>query len=68
MRTFVGLFAGGAIALIIFKILAALIFPFLGMFIGVFVTAVKLLLLAGVVYLVYSLIFKRKKEREEAEA
>jgi hypothetical protein len=66
MRTFVGLFAGGAIALVIFKILAALLFPFLGMFIGLLVTGVKLVLLAGVAYFVYSLVFKRRKEESDA--
>lgn len=66
MRTFVGLFAGGAIAIVIFKILAALLVPFLGMFIGLMVTGVKILLVVGVAYLVYSLIFKRRKEPADA--
>lgn len=66
MRTFVGLFAGGAIVIMIFKILATLLVPFLGMFVGLLVSAVKILLLAGVAYLVYSLIFKRRKEPADA--
>lgn len=67
MRTFVGLFAGGAIAIVIFKILAALLVPLLGTFVGLLVSAVKILLVVGVAYLVYSLIFKRRR-RDEAEA
>lgn len=67
MRTFAGLFAGGAIAIVIFKILAALLVPLLGMFVGLLVSAVKILLMVGVAYLVYSLIFKRRR-RDEAEA
>lgn len=66
MRTFVGMFAGGAIAIVIFKILATLLIPFLGMFVGLFVTTVKILLLAAIGYLVYSLIFKRRREKAEA--
>jgi hypothetical protein len=65
MRTFAGLFAGGAIAILIFKILITLMMPLFGMMFGFLASAVKILLLVGVAYLVYSLIFKRRKEEAE---
>jgi len=62
MKTFAGFVAGGAIALVVLKILAALLLPILGSFVALLVTGVKLVLLAAVVYFAYSLLLKRKKE------
>lgn len=64
MRMTAGLFVGGAISLLIFKLLAAFVFPLLGALIGFLMMAVKLALLAAIVYFVYSMIFKKKKSAE----
>jgi len=64
MRTFVGFAAGGVIALVVLKILAALFLPILGSLVALVAIGVKLLLLAAVVYFVYSLVFKRRREGE----
>lgn len=64
MKAFGTMFVGGTIALILFKILAALLLPLLGTVIGFFFTVMKLMVLAVVAYFVYSMVFKRKKEQE----
>lgn len=61
MKTFAGFVAGGAITLVVLKLLAALLLPILGSFLALVMTAVKLVLVAGVVYLAYSLLLKRKR-------
>jgi hypothetical protein len=66
MKAFAGMFVGGTIALILFKLLATLLLPLLGAMIGFFFTVMKLLLLAAVAYFVYSMIFKKKREQEVA--
>lgn len=66
MRTFAAISAGGVLGILLFKLLATIFFPMLGLLIGILVTGVKLLLLAAVVYFVYSLIFKRRNEEEAA--
>lgn len=66
MKTFVGLFAGGTIAILIFKLLATLMFPLLGMFVGFMMSALKILLIIGIGYVVYSLVFKRRREPADA--
>jgi len=62
MKTFAGFVAGGAIALVVLKILAALLLPILGSFLALVMTGVKLVVLAAVVYVAYSWLLKRRKE------
>jgi hypothetical protein len=65
MRTFAAITAGGVLSVLLLKLIAAVFFPVLGMIVGILMLGVKMMLLAIVVYVVYSLIFKRRKERSE---
>lgn len=65
MRTFAAITAGGVLSVLLLKLIATIFLPILGMLVGLFATGVKLVLLAMVGYFVYSLIFKRRKERAE---
>jgi hypothetical protein len=64
MRTFVGFAAGGVIALVVLKILAAFVLPILGSFVALVAVGLKLIVLAAVVYFAYTLFVKRRRERE----
>jgi len=65
MRTFAALTVSGVVGIVLFKLLAALVFPILGLFVGLLVMTVKLALLAAVVFFIYSMI-KRRKEADAA--
>jgi len=65
MRTFAALTVSGVVGILLFKLLAALVFPILGLFVGLLVMTVKLALLAAVVFFIYSMI-KRRKEADAA--
>ncbi len=67
MRTFSTLFVGGTVAVLAFKVLTSIFLPLAGALLGIVMTGIKLALFAGVIYLVYSLIFKRKKREVEVE-
>lgn len=67
MRTFATLFVSGTVAVLALKALASIFLPLAGVLIGIVVTGFKLALLAGVIYLAYSLIFKRRKREVEVE-
>ena len=66
MRTFAAVFVGGALGLLLLKLLLGLVGPLLAMLFGLFALAFKLVLFCVVAYFVYSLIRGRKREREEA--
>ena len=61
MRTFAAVTVAGVTGVLLFKLLTALVFPILGLFIGLLVMTVKLALIAAVVFFIYSLIKKRKE-------
>jgi len=61
MKTFAALTVTGVVGIVLFKLLAALVFPILGLFVGLLVMTVKLALLAAVVFFIYSMIKKRKE-------
>jgi hypothetical protein len=65
MRTFATLFVGGAVGLLLLKLVFGLIMPLVGMFIGLVVLAIKVLLFALVAYFIYSLVRGRKRESHE---
>jgi large-conductance mechanosensitive channel len=65
VRTFAGLFVGGAVTLVLFKLFASVIMPVLAMIMGFAFSALKLVLLAVAVYVLYSIFFKRKRRRAE---
>jgi hypothetical protein len=50
---------------VLWKLFATILLPLLGVVVGLVATVVKLVLMAAVIYFLYSLI---KKRREEAEA
>lgn len=62
MKTFATLTVAGVVGILLLKLLAAVILPFFGLAIGLVAMAVKLALIAAVVFFVYSLIRKRKEE------
>ena len=64
MKTFAAVAVAGVAGVVIFKLLAGLIFPILGLFMGLLAMTVKLALIAAVIFFIYSMIKKRK----EAEA
>jgi len=61
MKTFAALTVSGVVGILLFKLLAALVFPILGLFVGLLMMTVKLALLAAVVFFIYSMIKKRKE-------
>ena len=61
MRTFATLTVTGVAGVILFKLLAALLFPLLGVFFGLLAMTIKFALIAAVVFFVYSMIRKRKE-------
>ena len=65
MRTLAPLAFAAVSGIILWKLLATLLLPLVGVLMGLVGTAVKLALIAGVVFVVYSMI---KRRRQEAEA
>ncbi|GMV07334.1 MAG: hypothetical protein AMXMBFR53_36090 [Gemmatimonadota bacterium] len=61
MKTFAALTVTGVAGIVLFKLLAALIFPIFGLFVGLLVMTVKFALIAAVIFFVYSMIKKRKE-------
>ena len=64
MKTFAAVAVAGVAGVVFFKLLAGLVFPLLGLFVGLLAMTVKLALIAAVIFFIYSMIKKRK----EAEA
>ena len=67
MRAFGTYLIGGTVAILILKTLWAIALPAVGILFGILAIAFKFALLAGAAYLVYSLIFKRRKREVEVE-
>lgn len=65
MKTFAALTVTGVAGVLLFKLLAALIFPIFGLFIGLLVMTVKFALIAAVIFFVYSM-FKKRREADLA--
>jgi hypothetical protein len=65
MRTFAALTVSGVVGLLLFKLLASLLFPLLGVFLGLLAMTVKFALIAAVIFFVYSMI-KKKREADVA--
>lgn len=63
MRTFATLSIAGITGLMVLKLLVTIIFPLLGLFIGLIAATVKFALIAAVVFFVYSLVRKRREEQ-----
>lgn len=65
MKTFAALTVTGVAGILLFKLLAALIFPLFGLFIGLMIMTVKFALVAAVIFFVYSM-FKKRREADLA--
>jgi hypothetical protein len=63
MRTFAGLFVGGVAALLLFKLVAGLIFPLIALVVGLLGMAFKIAIFVAIGYFVYSLVRGRKREQ-----
>jgi hypothetical protein len=61
MKTFATVAVAGVAGVVLFKLLSALVFPLLGLFVGLLAMTVKLALIAAVIFFVYSMIKKRKE-------
>jgi len=64
MRTFAALTVTGVAGMVLFKLLAAVMFPIFAMMLGLVAAAVKWGLIIAVIFFVYSMIKKRKEEAE----
>ena len=61
MKTFASLTVAGVAGILLLKLLTALLFPLLGLFVGLLAMTVKFALIAAVIFFVYSMIKKRKE-------
>lgn len=61
MKMFAGLTVAGVAGILLLKLLTALVFPVLGLFVGLLAMTVKFALIAAVIFFVYSMIKKRKE-------
>ena len=66
MRTFAALTVTGVASVVLFKLFATVILPLLGVLLGLFFLTVKLALIAGAIYFIYSMV-RRWMERQEEE-
>ncbi len=66
MRTFATLAVAGVAGVVLLKLVTTLLFPLLGLFVGLFGMVVKLALIAAVVFFIYSMIRKRKDQENMA--
>jgi len=64
MKSFAKLAVAGISGVVLFKMFATILFPILGMMLGLLALTVKFALIAAVVFFVYSMIRKRKPEAE----
>ena len=60
MRSFAALTLTGAAGIVLFKLMATILFPLVGMVIGLMAMTVKFALLAAVVFFGYSMVKKRR--------
>jgi 4-hydroxybenzoate polyprenyltransferase len=65
MRTMAPVAFAAISGVVLWKLFATLLLPVLGILLGLFATVMKLALIAGVIFFVYSMV---KKRREEAQA
>lgn len=60
MKSFAKLTVAGISGVVLFKLFATILFPLLGMMLGLIAMTVKLALIAAVIFFVYSMVKKRK--------
>lgn len=61
MKTFAALTVTGVAGILLFKLLATLVFPLFGLFLGLLAMTVKFALIAAVIFFVYSMLKKRRE-------
>jgi hypothetical protein len=61
MKMVASLTVAGVAGILLLKLLTALVFPVLGLFVGLLAMTVKFALIAAVIFFVYSMIKKRKE-------
>ena len=61
MKAFATFAVAGVAGVVLFKLLAALIFPMIGLVMGLLAMTVKFALIAAVIFFIYSMIKKRKE-------
>jgi hypothetical protein len=66
MRTFATVAGAGVAGVVLYKLVAALLFPLLGLFVGLIAMTVKLALIAAVAFFIYSMIRKRRDQENAA--
>jgi len=64
MKSIVRITVAGISGVVLFKLFATILFPLLGMMLGLLAMTVKLALIAAAIFFVYSMIRKRKDEGE----
>ena len=64
MKSFAKLTVAGISGVVLFKLFATILFPLLGMMLGLIAMTVKIALIAAVIFFVYSMIKKRKNDGE----
>ena len=67
MRSFTKLAILGVSGVVLFKLFATILFPLLGLLLGLLAVTVKLALIAAVVFFVYSMLRKRKDDEHRGE-
>jgi hypothetical protein len=66
MKSFVKIAVAGISGVVLFKLFATILFPVLGMMLGLIALTVKLALIAAVVFFIYSML-KKRDEKDGAE-
>jgi hypothetical protein len=61
MKAFAALTVTGVAGVVLFKLLATLLFPLLGLVFGLLAMTIKFAVIAAVIFFVYSMIRKRKE-------
>jgi hypothetical protein len=64
MRTVAGLFVGGVVAVVALKLIFGFVLPVVGFFLGLVFLLIKLAIVVGIGYFVYTLVRGRKREIE----
>lgn len=65
MRTFAAVFVGGALGLLLLKLVLGLIGPLLGLLVGFVALAVKVVLFAALAYFIYALLRGKRRDRDD---
>ena len=64
MKSFVKLAVVGVSGVVLFKLFATILFPLLGMMLGILMLTLKIAVIAAVGFFIYSLFFKKNDEDE----